>query len=101
MTQESIKKVRTWMVEQGIDAFLVTQPHNRTYLSGWSEDEAEAGMLLIGQYHQFLLTSPLYSEVASHDAVGWEVVVPPPPERRVYENSCLTGTRTWLGKNWL
>jgi Xaa-Pro aminopeptidase len=81
MTQESINKVRTWMAEQGIDAFLVTQPHNRTYLSGWFEDEAGAGMLLIGQRHQFLLTSPLYSEVASHDAVGWEVVVPPLPER--------------------
>jgi len=81
MTQENIGKVRAWMAEQGIDAFLVTQPHNRTYLSGWFEDEAGAGILLIGQRHQFLLTSPLYSEVVSHDAAGWEVIVPPPPER--------------------
>jgi Xaa-Pro aminopeptidase len=77
MTQESINKVRAWMTERSIDAFLVTQPHNRAYLSGWFEDEAEAGLLLIGQRHQFLLTSPLYSEVASHDAVSWEVIVPP------------------------
>lgn len=81
MNQESINKVRAWMAEQGINAFLVTQPHNRTYLSGWSEDEPEAGMLLIGQHHQFLLTSPLYSEVTSREATGWEVVVPSPPER--------------------
>src|SRR6266480_2727584 len=81
MTQKSISKVRAWMTEQDIDAFLVTQPHNRTYLSGWFEDEAGAGLLLIGQQHQFLLTSPLYSEVASHDAADWQIVVPPPPER--------------------
>ena len=81
MTQKSINKVRVWMAEQGVDAFLVTQPYNRTYLSGWFEDEPGAGMLLIGQGHQFLLTSPLYSEVTSRDAAGWEVVMPPPPER--------------------
>lgn len=76
MKQENIHKIRAWMNEQSIDAFLVTEPHNRSYLSSWLEDEAEAGLLLIGQRHQFLLTSPLYSEVASHAAAGWEVVVP-------------------------
>src|SRR6266436_4511574 len=81
MTQENIGKVRAWMAEQGIDAFLVTQPYNRTYLSGWLEDEVGSGLLLIGQHHQFLLTSPLYSEAVSHDATGWQVVIPPPPER--------------------
>src|SRR5260370_4168243 len=81
MTQENIGKVYAWMAEQGIGAFVVRQHHNGTYLSGWFEDEAGAGMLLIGQRHQFLLTSPLYSEVVSHDAAGWEVIVPPPPER--------------------
>jgi Xaa-Pro aminopeptidase len=69
------------MIEQGIDAMLITEPHNRTYLSGWLEDEAEAGVLLIGQHHRFLLTSPLYSQVASREATEWEVIVPPPLER--------------------
>lgn len=81
MNQESIHKIRVWMAEQGINAFLVTQPHNRTYLSGWPEDEPEAGLLLIGQCQQFLLTSPLYSEVASRAATGWQVIIPSPPER--------------------
>jgi Xaa-Pro aminopeptidase len=81
MTQEIINKLCTWVDEQGIDAFLITQPYNRTYLSGWFEDEPGAGLLLIGQRHQFLLTSPLYSEVASHAAAGWKVIVPSPPER--------------------
>jgi Xaa-Pro aminopeptidase len=81
MNHESINKVRSWMAEQSLSAFLVTEPRNRTYLSGWSEEESEAGLLLIGQHHLFLLTSPLYSEVASRDAAGWEVIVPPPPER--------------------
>lgn len=81
MNQESMHKICTWMIEQGIDAMLITEPHNRTYLSGWSEDESEAGLLIIGQHRRFLLTSPLYSEVASRDAAGWEVIVPSPPER--------------------
>ena len=34
MTQESINKVRVWMAEQGVDAFLVTQPL-QSYLSQW------------------------------------------------------------------
>ena len=81
MNHESIHKMCTWMIEQGIDAMLITEPHNRTYLSGWLEDEAEAGVLLIGRHHRFLLTSPLYSQVASREATEWEVIVPPPLER--------------------
>ncbi len=81
MMQEIMSKVCLWIAEQGVDAVLVSEPHNRSYLSGWLEDEAEAGLLLIGQEHQFVLTSPLYFQVASHDATGWQVLVSPPPER--------------------
>ncbi len=87
MSQESINKVRTWLAEQQIDAFLVTQPQNRSYLSGWFEDEAEAGSLLISSQHLFLLTNPLYAEVATRDAAGWEVVVPP---AREYNNAIVS-----------
>jgi Xaa-Pro aminopeptidase len=81
MSQDTINQLRTWLAEQGLDAFLVTQPQNRSYLSGWLNDDDEgAGMLLVGQQHQVLLTNPLYKEVAEHEATGWEVVVPPSRE---------------------
>jgi len=81
MNQDSINRMRSWLDENGLDAFLVTQPQNRSYLSGWfNDDEEGAGMLLIGKQHQLLLTNPLYKEVAEHEANGWEVVVPPSRE---------------------
>ncbi len=81
MSQETVQKVRVWLTEQGLDAFLVTQPQNRSYLSGWLNDDTEgAGLLLVDQEKQILLTNPLYQEVAAREAVGWEIVVPPPRE---------------------
>lgn len=77
MSQERIDRFRTWMRAQNIDAFLVTQPQNRSYLSGWLSDDIEAaGMAVVGQQEQILLTSALYEEVARREAVGWEVIVP-------------------------
>ncbi|MDQ6662746.1 MAG: aminopeptidase P family protein [Chloroflexota bacterium] len=77
MSQDTINQLRTWMAEQGLDAFLVTQPQNRSYLSGWLNDDTEgAGMLLVSQQQQLLLTSPLYKEVAENEAKGWDVMVP-------------------------
>src|SRR5579875_2067551 len=77
MSQENINRLRTWLSEQRLDAFLVTQPQNRSYLSGWLNDDVEgAGMLLVGQQHQVLLTNPLYKEVAEREATGWEIVIP-------------------------
>ena len=77
MSQENVQKVRAWLTEQGLDAFLVTQPQNRSYLSGWLNDDDEgAGLLLVSQEKQILITNPLYQEVAAHEATGWEVVVP-------------------------
>ena len=81
MSQESIKQLRIWITEQGIDALLVTQAQNRSYLSGWFNDDTEgAGLLLIGQQQQILLTNPLYAEIAQHEAVGWQIIVPPARE---------------------
>jgi Xaa-Pro aminopeptidase len=82
MSQESVNQLRAWMSEQDLDAFLVTQPQNRSYLSGWLNDDTEgSGLLLVGQHEQILLTNALYAEVARKEAAGWEVVV---PESREY-----------------
>lgn len=81
MSQDGINQLRTWMAEQGLDAFMVAQPQNRSYLSDWLNDDGEgAGLLLVGQQQQILLTNPLYKEVAKNEAVGWEVVIPPSRE---------------------
>src|SRR5579859_2835011 len=77
MNQETISQLRTWMVEQGLDAFMVTQPQNRSYLSGWLNDDVEgAGLLLVGKQQQILFTNQLYREVAENEAKGWQVTVP-------------------------
>ncbi len=92
MSQERINRIRTWMKEQGIDAFLVTQPQNRSYLSGWLNDDTEgSGMLLIDQQQQFVLTNPLYQEVATNEANGWTVLV---PESRQYAPAIATLAQT-------
>jgi len=81
MSQASVDQLRTWIAEQGLDAFLVAQPQNRSYLSGWFNDDTEGtGMLLVGQQQQVLLTNPLYKEIAEKEAVGWQVNVPPSRE---------------------
>lgn len=81
MNEMTLSLLRGWMAEQGIDAFMVRQPQNRSYLCGWLNDDAEAGFLLVGQQQQIILTNALYKEVAEGEALGWEVVVPDPLER--------------------
>jgi len=77
MSQDSISQLRTWIAEQKLDAFMVTQPQNRSYLSGWFNDDDEgAGLLLVGQQQQILLTNSLYKEIAEREATGWQVVEP-------------------------
>src|SRR5947209_14708556 len=82
MSSQPLTQLRTWLASQGLDAFLVTQPQNRSYLSGWLNDDDEgAGMLLVGQQQQLLFTNPLYKEVAEKEAADWQVIV---PEAREY-----------------
>ncbi len=77
MNQHALIALRAWMAAQEVDAFLVTQVQNRSYLSGWLCDDNEgAGSLLVGQQQQILLTSTLYREIAEKEAVGWQVLVP-------------------------
>ncbi|GAC1613271.1 MAG: Xaa-Pro dipeptidase [Ktedonobacteraceae bacterium] len=60
---------------------MVTQPQNRSYLTGWLNNDTEgAGLLLVGQQQQVLLTNALYKEVVTNEAAGWQVVVPPSRE---------------------
>ena len=77
MNQNPISQLRRWINQQELDAFLVLQPQNRSYLSGWLNDDTEgAALLLVGQQQQVLLTNPLYKEIAENEATGWQVIVP-------------------------
>jgi Xaa-Pro aminopeptidase len=48
MNQNPISQLRRWINEQELDVLLVSQPQNRSYLSGWLNDDTEgAGLLLV------------------------------------------------------
>lgn len=81
MNQNNLNSFRKWLAEQKLDAFMVTQPQNRSYLSGWLNDDEDAGLLLVSQQQQILLTNSLYKEIAESEALGWQVIVPDPLER--------------------
>ena len=76
MHQDTMSQLRSWISEHGLDAFLIIQPQNRSYLSKWFNDDTEgAGLLLVGQQQQVLLTNTLYKEIAENEATGWQVIV--------------------------
>jgi Xaa-Pro aminopeptidase len=77
MDQDTKRQVRSWISEHGLDALLITQPQNRSYLSKWLNDDTEgAGLLLVGQQQQILVTNTLYKEIAEKEAAGWQIIVP-------------------------
>jgi Xaa-Pro aminopeptidase len=77
MKQDPTSQLERWINEQALDAFIVMQPQNRSYLSGWLNDDTEgAGLLLVGQKQHIVLTNPLYKEIAEKEATGWKVIVP-------------------------
>ncbi|GLV57039.1 peptidase M24 [Dictyobacter sp. S3.2.2.5] len=77
MSQESVQQFRAWIAEQGLDAFYITHPQNASYLSGWLNDEEGSGSVIVSAQQQILLTNLLYGEVATREAAGWHVVIPP------------------------
>lgn len=80
--QDSLTQLRAWIAEQGIDVFMITQPQNRSYVTGWLNDDQEgSGIAFISQQEQILLTNNLYREVAAAEAPDWQVIVPPPESR--------------------
>jgi Xaa-Pro aminopeptidase len=67
------------METQTLDAFLVSVPENRYYLSGYeAEDMAlteSSGYLLVTADRQVLLTDPRYAEAAGQEAPSYELMV--------------------------
>ncbi len=65
-----LKKLRQELKEQDIDAFLITGPANRYYLSGF---DGSAGFLLVGKYKAILITDFRYLEQAEEQASHLEI----------------------------
>ncbi len=59
------------MSAAGYDAFIITQPENRRYLSGFT---GSAGALFITPDRQFLLTDSRYYEQVKHESPDWTLV---------------------------
>jgi Xaa-Pro aminopeptidase len=73
-----LDRLRAALSEQDLDGFIVTDPSNRFYLSGYTaHDHApneSAGVLLVGQTHAALYTSPNNTEWAAAEAPAFEVL---------------------------
>ena len=67
----ALERFREKMQANDLDLFLVTQGHNRRYLSGFS---GSAGVLLITPDRQFLATDSRYYERVKREAPAWELI---------------------------
>lgn len=71
-----LERFRMTMEEQELDAFLVSVPENRYYLSGYEADDLllteSSGFLFITPNKQLLLTDFRYEEAARLEATAYE-----------------------------
>lgn len=75
---ERVRRIRAVLRGRGLDAWLVTSPHNRRYLSGFTADDADmsesAGALLILAHEAILLTDGRYTTQADMETLGWRII---------------------------
>jgi Xaa-Pro aminopeptidase len=66
-----LEKFRQQMTEEKIDGFMVTQPENRRYLSGFT---GSSGILIITQERQALATDSRYYGQVRQQCPDWELI---------------------------
>lgn len=66
-----LEKLRQLMAEQTIDGFLITQPENRRYLSGFS---GSSGILIVTSERQAVVTDSRYYEQVRQQCPDWELI---------------------------
>lgn len=66
-----VEKLRQYLQQEELEAYLVNRPENRRYLSGFTGSN---GWLLLTADRQLLLTDFRYLEQAAAQAPGWEIV---------------------------
>ena len=69
--------VREQLQREGLDALLVSGPENRRYLSAFTAEDPDWGLLLITVPEALLLTDFRYQIWAQQEAQGFEVVTYP------------------------
>ncbi|HEX6798160.1 MAG TPA: Xaa-Pro peptidase family protein [Ktedonobacterales bacterium] len=75
--ERRVERLRDRLREQQLDAFLVTNPENRRYLSGFTGHDSgadSAGALVITPNETVLITDGRYLEQAEHEAPGLRLV---------------------------
>ncbi len=78
MSKQRIKKIQTSLQRRKLDAVLITEPHNRRYLSGYTAADhgiqETAGVLLIPKKGKpWLLTDSRFTLQAKEEALGFTV----------------------------
>lgn len=77
--QRRLQKVKKLLAHEPFDTFLVSEPWNRAYLSGfWAEDmqlTESSGFLFITEEAQVLATDFRYQEQAEKEASEYQVVI--------------------------
>lgn len=68
---DRINRLRSLFGPAGIDAFYVTNPENRYYLSGFS---GSTGALLLTREHSYLMTDFRYTEQAAMESPEYRVI---------------------------
>lgn len=72
-----VERLRVILRQQGLDMFLVSNPENRRYLSGFTGHDSgadSAGALLVTLDTMALITDGRYTEQAAHECLGLRVI---------------------------
>src|SRR5215469_12769423 len=76
--QSRVESLRHALLLQNLDAFLVSNPENRRYLSGFTGHDSgadSAGTLVVTQGAMSLITDGRYSEQAEHECPGLRIIL--------------------------
>lgn len=65
-----LANLRSSAAGMGLDGVLISNPHNRRYIAGFT---GTACNLLVTPKHQILATDPRYTEQAAGESPGWDV----------------------------
>lgn len=71
VVNQRVEKLRNWMKEQDLDAFLVTSTYNLRYVSGFT---GTTGLAVITLEDAYFVTDFRYTKQAGTQCVGYEVV---------------------------
>jgi Xaa-Pro aminopeptidase/Xaa-Pro dipeptidase len=72
MDNQRVERLRKKMQELHFDSFLITDPVNRFYLSGFTGDD---GLLLITEQEKFLITDWRFEQQIQHECPNWQLIL--------------------------